>query len=186
MLKIFDGLYVDQLFQRNERGETVYYPFGLMGRGYLVSAAREQDVRVGTRWIMLLSIAIGLSFALIGLRLVDSGSGGELGGGMTLGAVFVALLALIVFLQKRLTSGLAPAQGSRPSTGEWMRRRREQRSNGTHWMLIVIGAICFLMGAGGLAIGGPEADATAIASGIVMLLLGAFALWDGARGLRGK
>ncbi|CAN0467369.1 unnamed protein product, partial [Phaeothamnion confervicola] len=36
LIRIFDGLYVDQLFQKNERGEAIYYPFGLMGRGYLL------------------------------------------------------------------------------------------------------------------------------------------------------
>ena len=45
---IFDDIYVKQLFQKNERGETVFYPFGLIGRGYLLPKEREADVRQAT------------------------------------------------------------------------------------------------------------------------------------------
>jgi hypothetical protein len=36
---IFDGLYVNQLIQKNERDETIIYPHGMMGRGYVLPSA---------------------------------------------------------------------------------------------------------------------------------------------------
>jgi hypothetical protein len=40
MLRIFDAVFVNQLFGRGERGETIFYPNGLAGRGFLVPAER--------------------------------------------------------------------------------------------------------------------------------------------------
>lgn len=59
---IFDALFVNQLFRTTAQGQTVYYPHGVTGRGYLVPPDREPGLRSGLRWLVL--------FALVGINLL--------------------------------------------------------------------------------------------------------------------
>ena len=125
---IFDGLYVDQLFQKDERGRTVFYPHGLMGRGYRLPADREARVRRSMRRLLLVALVLGISFGLLVLRIMHTP--GEVPPAIWLlgGGAFVLLLGLVAFLQARLALGLEPVSGPRPSVGEWLRAGRRVRA----------------------------------------------------------
>ena len=108
---IFDGLYVDQLFQKDERGRTVFYPHGLMGRGYRLPADREARVRRSMRRLLLVALVLGISFGLLVLRIMHTP--GEVPPAIWLvgGGAFVLLLGLVAHLQARLALGLEPVSG---------------------------------------------------------------------------
>lgn len=182
MHKIFDGLYVDQLFHKTERGETTYYPFGIMGRGYLLPAGREADMRRATRWLMAISIAFGVGFAMIFVDVLGTASSG-LGTWLVGTAVFILGIALITCIQWRMISGLTPSTAERPGAGEWLRRGRKARAPWTYWVLLVLGLFMLLLAASGFAFAIVDGALAGIASGAVMLLIGALLAGDGALGL---
>jgi hypothetical protein len=182
MRKIFDGLYGDQLFHKNERGETVFYPFGLTGRGYLLPADRETAVRDATRRLSLASLVGGISLALLATRILNS-PGAGLWGWLISGGAFVLLLTALFYFQMRLATGLEPAPGPRPSVGEWLRRGREARARWTYWACVVLGVFCLAMAGSSLALGFMDGGFASIAAGAFMLLVGALLTWDGVVGL---
>jgi hypothetical protein len=182
MRRIFDGLYVDQLFHKNERGETVYYPFGLTGRGYLLPADRETAVRDATRRLSLVSLASGIALALLATRILDS-FGSEPLGWVISGGAFVLLLVGLFYYQKRLTNGLEPVPGPRPSAGDWLRSGRQSRPRWTYFACLVLGVVCLAMAGFSFAGAYMSADMASLASGVFLLLVGAALMWDGARGL---
>jgi len=124
---IFDGLYIDQLIQKNEQGEFILYPHGLMGRGYLLPADREPAIRQRLRLTMLLSLIVGTMYGLFALRVVESGHVDSLLGWLLVIAIAVLLVGGILFYQSRLADGLEPEPGKQPTTGEWLRRGRKAR-----------------------------------------------------------
>lgn len=150
---IFDGLYVDQLFQKDERGQTVFYPHGLMGRGYRLPADREARVRRSMRRLLLVALVLGISFGLLVLRIMHTP--GEVPPAIWLvgGGAFVLLLGLVAHLQARLALGLEPVSGPRPSVGEWLRAGRRVRALWTHWACIGLGLFGLLMAGAGFAFG---------------------------------
>jgi hypothetical protein len=180
---IFDGLYVDQLFQKNERGETVFYPFGLMGGGYRLPVEREGDVRQSMRRLMLVSLVVGISFGLLALRMVEQPAPTPLMGWLIGGGVFALLLGVIVHFQSRLAKGLEPAVGPRPSARAWLRSGRAARALWTHWTCVGLGLFALLMAGAGFAFGLADGDPWGFASGAFMLLVGAALTWDGVLGL---
>ncbi len=182
MKRIFDGLYVDQLFQRNEHGQTIYYPFGMMGRGYLLPEEREDGVRRATRSLMLVSLAAGIGFPLIAMRFAEE-SNAYPASWLIAGGAFVALLAVIFFFQSRLAAGLAPATTPRPPAREWLRRGRQARAPWTHWACLVLGLVTLMLAAAGFALGAVDGGFAGIASGVFLLLVGGLLSWDGAMGL---
>ena len=182
MQKIFDGLYGDQLFHKNERGETIFYPFGLMGRGYLLPAERETAIRGSMRRLTLVSLVGGISLALLATRILNS-SGMESSSWLICGAAFALLLAAVIYFQKRMIVGLEPAPGPRPSVGEWLRRGRQARARWTYWACVVLGVLCLAMAGFSLALGVADGGLAGIASGAFMLLVGALLTWDGVVGL---
>jgi hypothetical protein len=110
LTRLFDILFINQLFGTTERGETVFYPNGPVAQGYLVPADREPRVRSGIRWLMVVSL--GGVFGLIWLvGALESWAGAELPlPWFIAGAVagLVAAFVLIMRALKRLTVGLAP------------------------------------------------------------------------------
>lgn len=183
MKAIFDGLYVDQLFQKNASGDTVFYPHGLMGRGYLVPADCEESVRRRMRLLMLTSLVVGVSFGLVALRLVTSSGVVAPAGWAIAGIAFVALIGAIVFVQSRLANGLAPVDAPRPSAGQWLRAGRAARAFWTHWTCVALGLFALLMAGAGLGFGIVEGDPWGFASGGFMLVVGAALIMDGVLGL---
>ena len=108
---IFDALFVNQLFGANERGETVFYPYGLTGRGYLVPAEREASVRSGVRWLALVALTGAIVFAVLLPRTLEAWLGFTLPLSWFIGYVVVATVigvAAIIHSLSRLTAGLAP------------------------------------------------------------------------------
>ena len=102
------------------------------------------------------------------------------------GGAFAAGLAVIVFMQRRMSRGLEPVQGPAPAVGEWFRRGRAARAPWTHRVCLGLGLFSLLLAAGGFAMGFAENDWTGFASGLFMLAVGALLTWDGALGLRAR
>ncbi|WP_439541854.1 hypothetical protein [Hyphomicrobium sp.] len=184
MSNIFDGLYVDQLFHKNERGETIFYPFGLMGRGYLLPADREAGMRRSMRWLMAFSLLFGGFFGVVVLRMLAPLETVPLLTWLIGGAAFAAGLGAIVYMQSRLSHGLEPMQGPAPTVGEWFRRGRAARAPWTHRVCLGLGLFSLVLAAGGFAMGVTEGDWTGFAAGLFMLAVGALLTWDGALGLK--
>ena len=180
---IFDGLYVDQLFQKNERGETLFYPFGMMGRGYLLPAEREERVRQSMRWLMLVSLVVGISFGLLAVRFIENSGTAQPVGWVIAGSAFLLLIAIIVFFQSRLARGLEPAIGPRPAAGEWLRLGRKARRPWTYWVSVMGGVLTLLLAVASIALGFEDGDIWSIVGGAFLMLAGAFLTWDGAMGL---
>jgi hypothetical protein len=109
---IFDALFIDQLFRTNARGETIFYPNGLMGRGYHLPADRQAGVRSGVRRLALAAFAGAIVFAVVLPRLLEAWLGFTLPLGWFIGYAIIALIigvAVIIHFLSRLTVGLEPA-----------------------------------------------------------------------------
>jgi hypothetical protein len=179
---IFDDIYVKQLFQKNERGETVFYPFGLIGRGYLLPKDREADLRRATRLLTLASLIVSISLGLLAARVSGSTHSLPLSGWLALGVIFAAILAVTIYLEFRLAAGLESA-GERIAAGEWLRRGRRARAAWTYWGSVVAGIFFLLFAIAGVALGIADRDGSALIGAAFFLLLGGFATWDGSCGL---
>jgi hypothetical protein len=110
--RMFDAMFVNQLFHTNARGETVFYPNGWAARGYLVPAAREASVRSGVRRLALTALSGVLVFVVLVPRAIEAWLGITLPLGWFIGGVAVATVigvAAIIRALARLTAGLAPA-----------------------------------------------------------------------------
>lgn len=78
MTGIFDALFVNQLFRTTAQGQTVYYPHGLTGRGYLVPPDKEPGLRSGLRWLVLEGLGAVYLLVVIIPRLVEAWMGFEI------------------------------------------------------------------------------------------------------------
>ncbi len=111
---IFDALFVNQLFRTSAQGETIYYPNGVTGRGYLVPPEREAGVRSGVRWLVIVSQIGIIALVVIVPRLIEAWLGYTLplpwfiGGALV--ATVVTVAAIIRYLS-RLAAGLEVAPG---------------------------------------------------------------------------
>ncbi len=178
---IFDGLYVDQLIQKDEQGEFVFYPHGLMGRGYKLPAELEPSVRQRLRQRMLVALVLGGAFGILVVRLIGSGNDVGLAG-------WAISIAAILFwgirqYQKPLASGLEPTSGPRVSFGEWFRRGRRARPTWTYWASAVTGALMLVVASLVIALALADGDPVTIVCAVITLLLGALLTWDGALGI---
>lgn len=111
MTRIFDWLFVNQLFHTNERGETIFYPNGLTGRGYLVPPEREADVRSGVRRLAMLALTGTFVLVVLVPRLIEAWWGITLPLPWFIGGAVVALVGIVgavIAGLARLTAGLAP------------------------------------------------------------------------------
>jgi hypothetical protein len=181
---IFDGLYIDQLIQKNEQGEFILYPNGLMGRGYLLPADREPAIRQRLRLTMLLSLIVGTMYGLFALRVVESGHVDSLLGWLLVIAIAVLLVGGILFYQSRLADGLEPVPGKQPTTGEWLRRGRQARPTWTYWFSAIAGALLLLMSVAAIAVGMSDNDYFIVGCGVFLVLVSVLGAWDGVLGLK--
>lgn len=109
---IFDALFIDQLFRTNDRGATIFYPNGLMTRGYVVPPEREAGVKSGVRLLVLIAFAGAIVFAVLLPRMLEAWLGFTLPLGWFIAYVLIALpiaVAAIIHFLSRLTVGLEPA-----------------------------------------------------------------------------
>jgi len=109
---IFDWLFIDQLFRTNERGETIFYPNGLLARGYIVPSERAPRVKSGVRRLVLIAFAGAMVLAVVLPRMLEAWLGFTLPLGWFIGYAIIALVigvAAIIHFLSRLTVGLEPA-----------------------------------------------------------------------------
>jgi drug/metabolite transporter (DMT)-like permease len=110
--RMYDWLFADQMFRRNERGETVFYPNGPAGRGYLVPPEREPEVRSGVRRLSLVSLIGTLVVIVLVPRTVEWWLAVTIPLTWFIAGALVALVigfGLTMRALSRLTAGLAPA-----------------------------------------------------------------------------
>jgi hypothetical protein len=179
---IFDGLYVDQLIQTNERGEAVIYPHGLAGRGYLLPPDRMDSMRAKLRNLMLVSLATGLVGAIALVPVLATGGRVPVLTWIAAVAV-VSAFAVILYIQRHLADGLQPSATARPSVGIFMRNARMARPLWSLWGEVIIGALVLFACTPDLLTAANAASYTGIAQNVFMLLIGAWLLWDGAIGV---
>lgn len=111
LTRIFDRVFLDQLFQTNALGETVFYPNGAAGRGFLLPAEREPVVRSGVRRLLLLALLGSLALVVLVPRAIEGALGFTLPLGWFVGGVAVVLVVMVTVIIRalaRLTHGLAP------------------------------------------------------------------------------
>jgi amino acid transporter len=178
---IFDGIYVDQLIQKNERGELVVYPHGMFGAGYMLPAELEPTMRRRVRTMMFISIVIGTVFAMLVMRVADA-SVTPLGW-VVIAGIGGALIAGIIYYQRGLASGLQPVSGPQPSVGEWLRRGRQSRATWTYWFSAVLGLIMAPLSVAGIAAGFIDADLLVTVCSLFLLAVSLLAIWDGILGI---
>ena len=110
--RIFDALFVNQLFRTNARGETVFYPNGAAARGYLVPREREASVRSGMRRLAFVALVGAILLAVVLPRTLEAWMGVTipLSWFITYALVAFALaFGAIMYALSRLTEGLPPA-----------------------------------------------------------------------------
>ena len=115
LMRIFDWLFVNQLFGKNERGETVYYPHGLGGTGYLVPPEREASVRARVRWLALVALVGAFVLVVLVPRAIESWLGYTLPLPWFIGGALVAVVVIvgaIITRLSRLAAGLEPVTPS--------------------------------------------------------------------------
>lgn len=183
---IFDGIYVDQLIQKNDQGDFTVYPYGIMGRGYALPADREPRMRQRVRTLMLVSIVAGVMFAMAISRIAGAQNAVSPLGWAAIVAIVAALFASLIYYQRRLAHGLQPAPGPRPSVGEWLRRGRQSRPTWTYWFGVVVGLFLGLLSVLAIGVGAADGDALVIACSIFLLAISILAIWDGLLGLKDR
>lgn len=117
MTRVFDWLFVNQLFHTTDRGQQVFYPHGLAAGGYLVPPERQADVRAGVRRLVLASLLGTLVLVVIAPRLLEHWLGAAVPLPWFLGGAAVALLVVVTVIIRalsRLAVGLE-AFPSRPA-----------------------------------------------------------------------
>ncbi len=180
---IFDGIYVDQLIQKNERGEFVIYPYGIMGGGYVLPAEREPAMRRRMRLTMLVALILGTTLGVLLMRVVQSENAVSPFAWLALVGIGAPLLFAMIYHQRRLAVGLEPAAGPRPSAREWLRGGRRARPSWTYWFSTIVGLLLALLSMGAIGVGIADGDGVVIASGIFLLAISVFSAWDGLLGL---
>lgn len=179
LLRAFDGVFVDPVFEKNDRSETIYYPFGLLGQGYLAPEDRLAGLRQAARGLWIFTLVATISLILLLRRIDITGAVGWL----IYACAFALLIGVIVYLQARLAAGLKPTQSPRPSAGQRLRRARAARPSWSHWVLFLIGAFNLLLAGTGIALGISDTDLVTIALPALWLVVGAALTLDGVLGL---
>jgi FtsH-binding integral membrane protein len=109
--RLFDAVFINQLFHTSEQGETVFYPNGKMGRGYLLAPEDERRVRAGVRWLTLLALGGSIGLVVVLPRLIEAWLGFVIPlPWFIAGAALVTVLLVAVIIRRlsRLTVGLEP------------------------------------------------------------------------------
>ncbi len=179
---IFDGLYVDQLIQKKD-GDTIIYPHGLLGRGYVLPAGEEPLFRRRMRLMMLVSITLGAAFAMFMLRIAQSDNPISLIDGAAIAGMAVLLFAGLRYYQGRLVAGLEPVAGARPTLRDWLRNARQARPTWTYWASIIFGLVMGLGSAAAIPLGASDGETSVVVSGAIMLVLSILAVIDGGIGI---
>ena len=158
------------LFTRNEAGQTVMYPNGVLGRGYILpSAETEQRMRRILMWMIIAAgVAGGLGgqgmFAYFG-RPADW----PMHAWVAALIAFAALGAAYRLIAARLAQGLAPVE-ARLTVLDALKRQSEAMPR---WYLVFLAIFSPIMAMGaahGIAMG--PATSMRVLSGIGLVLFG--------------
>jgi len=181
---IFDAVYIDSLIQQDDSGQTIIYPHGMLGRGYIVPAEREPILRRRLRMVMAVALVIGISLGMLLLHAIDAKGAVGPRGWAALSVMALLLFAGLRYVQGRLARGLEPLASARVSRSEWLRRARRARPVWTYWLSIAAGALMGIASVAAIALGISDGDKLVAVSGIVMIGISVFAAWDGWKGVK--
>lgn len=110
LTRLFDTLFVNQLFHETEAGETVFYPNGQRAQGYRVPASSTARVKADIRWLVVFS-QLGLLVALLVPRLYEEATGVAFRLDLFVVWMLVAAAVIIVlslYRLSRIAAGLPP------------------------------------------------------------------------------
>lgn len=143
-MSLTDAL-VGILFKQDDRGRTLFFPNGVLGRGYVVpDAAGEARLRRVMTWLQFGAILGGVGALLVAQIVV--GPLVEWPPGMWLGfsAAVVGLMVLIRLAVMRLVRGLAPApQDARLKLREVYAQQALALPRWYHWLQVAFsGLLC--------------------------------------------
>jgi len=102
LTRLFDALFVNQLFQETEAGETVFYPKGKDAQGYRVPAGDTARVKADVRWLVVFS-QLGVLVALLVPRLYEEATGVAFRFDIFVVWMLVAAVVIIVLSLNRLS-----------------------------------------------------------------------------------
>ncbi len=102
LTRLFDALFVNQLFQETEAGETVFYPKGKDTQGYRVPAGDTARVKADVRWLVVFS-QLGVLVALLVPRLYEEATGVAFRFDIFVVWMLVAAVVIIVLSLNRLS-----------------------------------------------------------------------------------
>jgi hypothetical protein len=180
LVRIFDGIYVSQLFQTNERGETIFYPFGLWGKGYVVPPDRIDSLKHTARlrtffWVLAGTVCaylfVGASDAKISTTSWSA-----------IAPIAVLMIAVSMYTQFRMAAGLDPT-AEHVSFVERLRRGRKSRPYWSFWVSIVSGSLCIFLGAVAVGLNAFDNNVVTIMASAFLVFIGILGTWDGFLGL---
>ncbi len=59
----FDGL-TDVLFKKDEKGNTIFYPWGILGKGYVIPDDKKDGFRLIIKRLLLISVPLAITFSM--------------------------------------------------------------------------------------------------------------------------
>jgi quinol-cytochrome oxidoreductase complex cytochrome b subunit len=180
MLRVFDTVLVDPLFEKNDLGETIYYPSGVFGRGRVVPEDRLASLRQAARWLGIFTIAATSSVIVLLRRIDIPGAVGWL----IFACSFVLLLGFISYFRLWLAADLEPSSSPDLPMRERLRRARAARPPWWHWIILLFGASNLLLAVAGLASGSADMNWVIIlAAAVLWLPIGAALTLEGVLGI---
>jgi drug/metabolite transporter (DMT)-like permease len=111
LVRVFDAVFVNQLFQTDGNGSAIFTPNGAGGRGYFVPPEREGDIKSGIRRLAMLALLGAFVFAVVLPRAVEGWFEMTIPLCWFIAYAVLALVigfVLIIKALARLTAGLQP------------------------------------------------------------------------------
>ena len=142
--------FVGVLFKQDERGRTLFFPNGVLGRGYIVpDAETEARLRKTMTWLQFGAVGIGIGGMLMAQAFAGPLSGWPAGMWAGFGAVTLVLMVLMRVAVKRLVTGLRPGPDkSRLSLTEFYARQAVALPRWYHWMQVLFSGLFFVTSLG--------------------------------------
>jgi hypothetical protein len=158
----FDAL-TSSYFKTAADGRKLFYPWGVLGRGYVIATDQDQQ-----RLVRQLKIYTIVSFVLI----VGAGILQSYMGALVIG---LALIVFYVFWARHLVRGLQPS-GEGLSMRESYTSQARAHSSGSLWAM-EIGSLVLLIGAIAMLIFDPDNRGTALMGIVVFGIITAGITW---------
>lgn len=112
IVRAFDWLLVDRMFRKNERGETIFRPFGVFGSRFVAPESRLADLRHASRRLWIITLVLIVSTVVLGRRIsIPDNKPVEW---LAVGTLWALLIGLVHILQSRLAANLERERAAPP------------------------------------------------------------------------